>query len=85
MDTEYRIEPAGSAFIVIDPWGERLVDTYSTEDAAKHDIERCKREDDMYETAQLLVDISVKTHMQRFAVDRKTALYWIRSATETTE
>lgn len=34
MKTDYRIEPAGTAFIVIDPAGEQ-VDTYLTEDAAK--------------------------------------------------
>jgi hypothetical protein len=34
MNAEYRIEPAGNAFIVIDPWGERLVDVFPTEDVA---------------------------------------------------
>jgi hypothetical protein len=78
MDTnEYRIEPSGAAFIVIDPWGEKLVDVFPTEDAAKQDIERCKREDEMYETAQQLVDIAIKTHMRMFGVDRQTACYWI--------
>ena len=52
---------------------------------AKQDIDRCKKQDALYETAQHLVDISVKTLMQMHGVDRKTALYWIRSATETTE
>lgn len=52
MSNKYHIEPAGSAFIVIDPWGERLVDVFPTEEAAKQDIERCKREDAMYETAK---------------------------------
>ena len=41
VSNDYRIEPSGAAFIVIDPAGERLVDTYSTIDAAKQDIERC--------------------------------------------
>jgi hypothetical protein len=45
MSNEYRIEAAGNAFIVIDPWGERLVEVFPTEHAAKQDIERCKRED----------------------------------------
>jgi hypothetical protein len=72
-------------FTVVDPWGEQLVDVFPTEEAAKQDIERCKKEDAMYETAQLLVDISVKTLMQMHGVDRQTALYWIRSATETTD
>jgi len=32
MNTEYRVETAGSQFIVIDPWGEQ-VNTYLTEEA----------------------------------------------------
>jgi hypothetical protein len=80
MSNEYRIEPSGAAFIVMDPWGEQLVNTYPTEDAAKQDIERCKREDAMYETAKQLVDTAIKAHLERFGVDRETASYWIRSA-----
>jgi len=38
MSNGYRIEPAGPAFIVIDPWGEK-VNTYPTKEAAKKDIE----------------------------------------------
>ncbi len=68
MSNEYRIEPAGPAFIVIDYAGEQ-VGTYPTEDAAKRDIERCQREDAMYETAKQLVDIAIKAHMERFGVD----------------
>ena len=82
MSNEYRIEPTGPAFIVIDPWGEQLVNTYPTEDAANQDIERCKREDAMYVTAKQLVDFAITTHMQMFGVDRKTASYWIHSASE---
>lgn len=85
MNTTYRIEPVGNQFAVIDPWGEQLVDIFPTEDAAKQDIERCKKEDAIYETAQQLVDISVKTLMNMHSVDRQTALYWIRSGTETTD
>jgi len=81
MTNDYRIEPAGTAFIVIDDLGEQ-VDTYPTEEAAKQDIERCKREDRMYETAKLLVDTAIKAHMERFGVDRETARYWIFSASE---
>jgi hypothetical protein len=85
ITNEYRIEPAGNQFTVIDPWGEQLVNAYPTEDAAKQDIERCKREDRMYETAKQLVDTAVKAHMQVFGVDRETARYWIRSAAEVVE
>jgi hypothetical protein len=28
MTDEYRIEPAGTAFRVLDPWGEYLVDLF---------------------------------------------------------
>jgi hypothetical protein len=85
MNTNYRIEPSGAAFVVVDPWGERLVDTYPTIDAAQQDIERCQKEDLLYDTAQQLVDLSVKTLMKMHSIDRQTALYWIRSATETTD
>ncbi len=68
MSNEYRIEPAGPAFIVIDYAGEQ-VNTYLTEEAAKQDIERCKKEDAMYETAKQLVDTAIKAHMQMFGVD----------------
>jgi hypothetical protein len=67
---------------VIDPWGERLVDVFPTVDAAKQDIERCQREDAMYETAKQLVHIAIETHMQKFGVDCETARYWIRSASD---
>jgi hypothetical protein len=85
MSNDYRIVPAGTQFTVVDPWGEQLVGTYATEDAAKEDIERCKREDAMYETAKQLVDFAVKAHMEVFGVDRETARYWVNSAMETTD
>jgi hypothetical protein len=80
MSAEYRIEAAGSQFIVVDPWGEQLEHTYPTEDAARQDIERCKREDALWETAKLLVDTAIKAHMEIHDVDRETAAYWINSA-----
>lgn len=60
--------------------GEQLVDLFPTEEAEKQDIECCKREDAMYETARQLVEISEEVLMQKFGVDRKTAQYWVRSA-----
>jgi uncharacterized protein YcgI (DUF1989 family) len=81
MSNEYRIESAGDAFRVIDPWGEQLVDFFPTEEAAKQDIERCKKEDALYETARQLVEISEEVLMQKFGVDRKTAQYWVSSET----
>ena len=80
MSDAYRIEPAGKRFIVIDLWGERLVDTLRSRKAVQRDIAPCEREDAMYETAQQLVDIAIKAHMQKFGIDRETAQYWIHGA-----
>jgi hypothetical protein len=80
MSNGYRIEVVGNAFIVTDLRGERLVDVFPTEDAAKQDIERCKKEDAMFETAKQLVDIAIKAPLQMFGVDREAASYWIHSA-----
>jgi len=81
MNTNYRIEPVGSLFIVVDLWGE-IVNRCSTEEAARQDIERCQKEDAMWETAKLMVDIAVKAHMRMHGVDRAVARYWIQSAAE---
>jgi len=62
--------------------GRAVGEHVPTEDAARQDIERCKREDRMYESAKQLVDIIIKTHMEKFGVDRETARYWIGSAME---
>ncbi len=79
MSNGYRVEPVGNAFIVIDDLGEP-VGRYPTEEEAQKDIERCKKEDAMWETAKLLVDTAIKAHMQMYSVDRETARYWINSA-----
>jgi hypothetical protein len=84
MTNEYRIEPAGLAFIVVDPWGE-TVNMYPTEDSAKEDVRRCKREAAMYETAKQLVDTAIKAHMQMSGVDREAARYWVSSAAEASD
>jgi len=84
MTNDYRIEPVGSLFIVVDPWGE-IVNRFSTEDAARQDIERCEREDAMWETAKMMVDTTVKAHMRMHGVDRATSRYWIQSAAETSD
>jgi hypothetical protein len=80
MTNKYCIKPAGGALMVVDPWGERLVDDFPTEEAAKEDIKRCQREDAMYETAEQLVHIAIEMHAQKFGIDRETAEYWICSA-----
>jgi predicted nucleic acid-binding protein len=79
MTAEYRIHQAGTQFTVVDPWGER-VNFYPTKEAAEQDIERCKKEDSMWETEKYLVDEAVKAHMQIHGVDRATSRYWIDSA-----
>lgn len=71
MKTEYRIKSVGQQFIMIDPVGQQ-VGTYSTEEAAKADMER-RREEQMHETAKQLLDVAVKAHMQIFGVDRETS------------
>jgi uncharacterized protein YcgI (DUF1989 family) len=73
----YRIEPAGTQFRVIDPEGEQ-VGTYSSEADAQQDMERCEKQYAMVDTAKLLVNIAVKTHMLMHGVDRETALFSLR-------
>ena len=69
---------------MVDPWGE-IVNRFSTEDAARQDIERCEREDAMWETAKMMVDTAVKAHMKMHCVDRAVSRYWISSAAEVAE
>ena len=61
------------------------MDTYPTIEAAQQDIERCKKEDTMYESAKLLVDTAIKAHMEQFGVDRDTARYWVCSASQASD
>lgn len=84
METTYHIEASGNKYTVIDSWQEE-VGTFATEDAAKQEIDRCQKEDALYEDAQHLIDIAVKTLTERHGVDRQNAVHWIRSAAETTE
>ena len=42
MDTDYRIGPVGSQYIVVDPWDE-IVGRYTSAEEAQQSIERCKR------------------------------------------
>jgi hypothetical protein len=77
MDAEYRIEPVGSQFIVVDPWDE-IVGRYSSAEEAQQNIERCKREDSIADNAHILVENAVKALMQLNGVDRDTAERAIR-------
>jgi len=84
MNTEYRIDLVGNQFAVIAPDGERM-DGYTTEDAARQEIERWKKEEAMWEGAKGLIDSAIKAHMEKYGVDRETARYWINSAAEMNE
>ena len=81
MSAEYRIVAAGSQFTALDAAGVH-VGIYPNEEAARQGVERRRKQDAMLETAKLLLDTAAKTHMQIHGVDRETALYWIRSASE---
>ena len=81
MSTEYRIVAAGSQFTALDAAGVH-VGIYPSEEAAGQGVERRRKQDAMLETAKLLLDTAAKAHMQIHGVDRETALYWIRSASE---
>jgi hypothetical protein len=80
MNADYQIKRAGKQFRVLDPWGEYLVDMFPTREAAQKDIERCKREDAMYEVAKQLVGIAIEAHLQKFGIDRETAERCIHDA-----
>jgi hypothetical protein len=77
MSNEYKIEPVGGQFIVVDPWGE-IVDRYPSEQEARQHIERCKREVAISDRAHLLVENAIKALMQLNGVDRDTAERAIR-------
>ncbi len=77
----FRVELIGNQFRVIDAGGEEM-GTYRSEDAARQGMERCERDAAMLDTAELLVNIAVKTHMLTHGVDRETALRWLRCASE---
>ena len=77
MDTDYRIEPVGSQYIVVDPWDE-IVGRYTSAEEAQQSIERCKKEHAISETAHLLMENAIKALMQLNGVDRDTAERAIR-------
>jgi hypothetical protein len=77
MSTDYRIEPVGSQYIVVDLWDE-IVGRYNSEQEAQQNIERFEKEHAVSETAHLLVENAVKALMQLNGVDRDTAERAIR-------
>jgi hypothetical protein len=81
MANEYRIKPNGLRFLIIDQTGE-TVGVYKTEREAKSEIVICVRNDKMWDSARLLVQISVDSLMKMRNVDSRTAHYWIREAAD---
>jgi hypothetical protein len=77
MDTDYRIEPVGNQYIVVDPWDE-IVGRYTSAEEAQQSIERCKKEHAISETAHLLMENAIKALVQLNGVDRDTAECAIR-------
>lgn len=84
MGGEYWIEIVGNRYFLIDPTGE-LSGSYSSEEAAREDIERFKKQDAMWETANLLLDAAIKAHMEIHGVDRDTSCRTLKEAAELTE
>jgi hypothetical protein len=68
MTNPYRIESLGNEFMVLDDAGE-TVGVFPSRDAALQDIERCEKEDAMWDTAKLLVRAAIEKHMQMHGVE----------------
>ena len=83
MSGDYTIEKTDYGFVVTDPAGDTAV--FSTEQAARADIERARKDDAMLAHAKTLLDLGVEKHMQKFGVGRDRAVYWIKSAADLME
>ena len=59
MKSKYRIEPSGNRFTVFDDVGD-TVGVFPNQDAALQTIERCEKEDAMWESAKLLVETAIE-------------------------
>lgn len=59
MTTECHIETAGEQFTVIDS-DSNVVDILPTKEAAEVEIERCLKEDVIWEVAKLLFDTAIR-------------------------
>ena len=77
MDTDYRMEPVDSQYIVVDRWDETVGRDTSEEESQQH-IERYKKEYAIAETAYLLVENAVKAPLLLTGVVRGTAERTIR-------
>ena len=81
MANEYRIKLRGPQFLIIDQTGE-TIGVYKTEREAENGIVVCMGNDVMWDSARLLVEISVDMFMKMRNVDSRTAQYWIREAAD---
>ena len=77
MDSDYRIEPVDSQYIVVDARDE-IVGRYTSAEEAQQNIERFKKEHAVSETAHLLMETAIKALMQLTDIDRDTAERAIR-------
>ena len=75
---EYRIVRDHGKFVAIDS-GEETVGVYDSEEEARADVARAKREAAMWERSKELLRGAVVTIMAEFGVDRETALYWVNA------
>lgn len=76
---EYRIERDGGKFVAIDS-GEETVGVYDSEEEARADIAREKKEDAIWERTKQLMRAAVRTIMAEYSVDVETALNQVNSA-----
>jgi hypothetical protein len=72
MANEYRIRPDGPQFLIIDQTGETF-GAYKSEREAKNQIDVCMRDDLRWDSARLLVKISVDSLVKMRNVDSNTA------------
>jgi AmiR/NasT family two-component response regulator len=79
MANKYRMTPHGSAFIVNHMAGN-TIGAYKTKREAKQNIEDCKRDDLMLESARDLVGKATDALMRMRHIDRQEAHDWIREA-----
>ena len=81
MADTYRITLHGPEFMVSQNAGV-TVGVYNTEQEAQVTVEDCERDDFMLRTARSLVNEAVEAHMRLHHINRRTALDWIREASD---
>ena len=84
MNAGYRIEQTADKFTVFGSYDENVA-VHSTRQEAEEEIKRCLEEDARAQMARILVESAIKSHMDMFGVDRKTAREEILHAAELME